>query len=387
VSNRQKAGPFVLLFALAAAAWALPHQLSYQGKLTDTLGNPVNGMKSMAFRLYRGSLLYWTESQNVLVDRGLFSVVLGAVTPIESVPAAGVCSLEMVVEGQAMARKLPLVSAPYAYDASGLQGRPVAATVPSTNQVLTWTGGAWEPATPATGSGCWTEASDHVFPSSPNGGNDGIRAYRSGHATYNLYGQTNASGQYGVYGYTGNADPSYAVAGQNQAFGTLGVLGYGHQDLTSTPKIYPSGARGSGGTLYDGVYGITGTMDAFGVWGHNTHTTGTGVVGSGNNQSPSYLAAGSGGYFSGYQYGVAGRAYDLTLGDQAAGGYFQADGTTTNRAWVACWSAAGNGYRIIGNGTCATGFDTRDGERVMTSVEMPEARERSCPGGAGPAVS
>ena len=45
-------------------------------------------------------------------------------------------------------------------DADKLQGRDVAATAPSSNQVLTWNGSAWAPATPASG-GTITDTTPH----------------------------------------------------------------------------------------------------------------------------------------------------------------------------------------------------------------------------------
>jgi hypothetical protein len=59
----------------------IPRTLSYQGVLTDSLGNPKpNGTYSLTFRLYDvesdGSAL-WTEAKTLNVERGLFSTNLG----------------------------------------------------------------------------------------------------------------------------------------------------------------------------------------------------------------------------------------------------------------------------------------------------------------------
>ncbi len=65
----------------------IPQTLSYQGVLTDAGGAAVaDGTYAMTFRLYdtpvEGTSL-WTESLSVAVTRGVFSVILGAVEPLE----------------------------------------------------------------------------------------------------------------------------------------------------------------------------------------------------------------------------------------------------------------------------------------------------------------
>ena len=108
--------------------------LSYQGKLTDTFGLPVaDTTYTRRFRLYAvpsGGTQFWKETQNVRTKDGLFSVLLGSVTPIGSVPDAGAAYLGMAVAGGAeMTPRLRIASAAYAYltaraaNADLLQGR------------------------------------------------------------------------------------------------------------------------------------------------------------------------------------------------------------------------------------------------------------------------
>ena len=65
---------------------ASPPVLNYQGRLVDpATGNPKNGTFPMVFRLYAvdaGGTALWTESRNVVVANGLFTVPLGDVTPL-----------------------------------------------------------------------------------------------------------------------------------------------------------------------------------------------------------------------------------------------------------------------------------------------------------------
>jgi len=103
-------------------AITIPQMLSYQGKLTDTFGLPVaDTVYAVRFRLYTqpsGGTQFWEENQNVRTTGGLFSVLLGTVTPIGSVPDAGAAYLGMAVSGGAeLAPRLRIVSAAYAYKA------------------------------------------------------------------------------------------------------------------------------------------------------------------------------------------------------------------------------------------------------------------------------
>jgi hypothetical protein len=67
-------------------------QINYQGKLTDHSNNPVdNGDYVMEFKFYSsstGGTLLWTETRTggdkVSINNGLFSVMLGEVTPLPS---------------------------------------------------------------------------------------------------------------------------------------------------------------------------------------------------------------------------------------------------------------------------------------------------------------
>ncbi len=66
----------------------IPRTLSYQGVLTDSLGNPKpDGSYTFTFRLYdvsTGGTPFWTEIKDLQVKRGLFSTNLGDVTPFDA---------------------------------------------------------------------------------------------------------------------------------------------------------------------------------------------------------------------------------------------------------------------------------------------------------------
>ncbi|MFO7651573.1 MAG: tail fiber domain-containing protein [bacterium] len=176
-------------------AIAIPRALSYQGKLTDNSGNPVpDTTYSVSFRLYTvasGGTAFWNETQTVRTKSGLFSTLLGSVTPIGSMPDAGNVYLGMAVSGGAeLTPRLRLASSAYAYlseraaSADLLQGKDTTAldaryvneaqansvtsamivngTIAAAdlnqmgataNQVLKWTGSAWAPRNDSVGGG------------------------------------------------------------------------------------------------------------------------------------------------------------------------------------------------------------------------------------------
>jgi ribosomal protein L13E len=168
-------------------AVTIPRLLSYQGKLTDNLGNPVTDTTySVSFRLYTvasGGTAFWNETQTVRTKAGLFAALLGSVTPVGAMPDAGAVYLGMAVAGGAeLTPRLRIASAAYAYlaeraaSADLLQGKDTTAldaryvneaqanSVTSTmitdatiaaadlgqmgasaGQVMKWTGSAWQP--------------------------------------------------------------------------------------------------------------------------------------------------------------------------------------------------------------------------------------------------
>lgn len=65
---------------------AVPKTMSYQGYLTDAVGVPISGSRSMVFGLYdasSGGTALWTETQpTVALANGIYQVTLGSVTPL-----------------------------------------------------------------------------------------------------------------------------------------------------------------------------------------------------------------------------------------------------------------------------------------------------------------
>jgi hypothetical protein len=103
----------------------IPKLLNYQGYLTDTLGIPIDDSLDMTFKVFdaasSGNEL-WSEMQtNVPIERGVFSVILGGITPIPDSVFADFTStwLELTLEGpQTLTPRTRIVSSAYAYTAT-----------------------------------------------------------------------------------------------------------------------------------------------------------------------------------------------------------------------------------------------------------------------------
>ena len=115
----------IILWAFAAfyassLFGAVPQMISYQGRLTDIAGAPVNDTVDLVFDICADSLCsrpLWEESQKgVIVKDGLFAVLLGSNTPIPpSVFSGSARWLSISKDGVTASRALRMVSVPYAY--------------------------------------------------------------------------------------------------------------------------------------------------------------------------------------------------------------------------------------------------------------------------------
>lgn len=127
---------WVTLLALGlVAVWTVysragaPNLISYQGVLLDTAGQPVNGTASVQLRIWAhaistsaGDQLYAEEHANVTVTDGVFSVEIGAGTPlVGSFDATTFAQsdrwLEVLVSGEPLTPRQRFTSVAYALQA------------------------------------------------------------------------------------------------------------------------------------------------------------------------------------------------------------------------------------------------------------------------------
>jgi hypothetical protein len=107
---------------------AIPTVINFQGRLTDAGGTPVpDGSYSVVFTIYDvpvGGTVKWTETQSVTTSGGLFSVLLGTLTPIvDSVFNHSFRCLGIKVgTDPELSPRTRLVSVPYANRVSAIDG-------------------------------------------------------------------------------------------------------------------------------------------------------------------------------------------------------------------------------------------------------------------------
>ncbi|MFA6217600.1 MAG: hypothetical protein WDL87_08150 [Candidatus Omnitrophota bacterium] len=112
---------------LAISYAAVPHLINYQGRLTDTSGQPLEGTYSLTFRIYdaetAGNLL-WEEIQPaVVVQKGIFNVLLGSVTNL-NLAFDKAYFLEIKVGSEVMAPRQRMASAAYAMRSENVDSLP-----------------------------------------------------------------------------------------------------------------------------------------------------------------------------------------------------------------------------------------------------------------------
>jgi hypothetical protein len=147
---------FLLFLGTSSASAAIPYTINYQGFLTDSVGASVNGTVSITFALYTtstGGTALWTESQNVAVSGGIYSVILGSVSPLNPLAFDVPYWLGVRVGSDAeMTPRVQLTSVGYAFTSDMAMDlvcngcvnlTDIGANGCTANQILKWSGTAW----------------------------------------------------------------------------------------------------------------------------------------------------------------------------------------------------------------------------------------------------
>ena len=102
----------------------IPRLISYQGRLLNTQGQPLTGAYDVTFRIYdaqtAGNLLWQETHAGVVVDKGIFSAVLGSVSAL-NIAFDKSYFLEIKVGDEVMSPRQQITSAGYAIRAEMAQ--------------------------------------------------------------------------------------------------------------------------------------------------------------------------------------------------------------------------------------------------------------------------
>ena len=204
---------FVVSFVFSAAA-EIPRVISYQGKVTDSGGNPVaDGSYTMRFRIYDaesgGSLLWDSNGISVSLTSGIFNVLLGE-SPQTALNLAFDEDywLSVTFSGTTVTPRQRMGSVGYAYMASGLvAGTEIIGSVTTGTYATIYaantaaTGGSYG----VSGRAYSTEGKGvYGWASATSGYTSGVMGASSSPDGKGVYGYTTAASGVGsgVYGYS-----------------------------------------------------------------------------------------------------------------------------------------------------------------------------------------
>lgn len=129
----------------------IPRLINYQGRLTDANGTSLNGSYQITFRIYDaetvGTLLWQETHSGLLIQKGVFGVLLGSVTPL-NLAFDKPYWLEIKVGDEVMTPKQQITSAAYAIRAERAE---IATQAETATKALTIEARNSDPVSPVTG--------------------------------------------------------------------------------------------------------------------------------------------------------------------------------------------------------------------------------------------
>ncbi|MFH1336147.1 MAG: hypothetical protein ABII96_06485 [Candidatus Zixiibacteriota bacterium] len=135
-------GLIFLVFLADFCLAGIPKIINYQGMLTDNSGNPLTDTVNITFKIYddpTGGYKKWEETQNnVGVINGLFNVILGSETPIDTLSFSQEYWLDVTVEAEHMPTRLKFTSTAYSFRAENAEAVKgiSASTTPTANSLF-----------------------------------------------------------------------------------------------------------------------------------------------------------------------------------------------------------------------------------------------------------
>ncbi len=325
----------------------VPRLLSYQGFLTDDLGNPItNSSLSMSFAIFdaiSGGNQKWSESQIVSVTKGVFSVLLGSINEIpDSVFAKGTDRwLELTVDVQALSPRTRITTVGYAYQS----------TYADTAEYARSSGGGG-------GSGFWAKTNYHLVPTEVLGltmrNNAVFGSYDSTHMNFGTACTTGTSGSDYRYCTVSGGFRNRAILEGSTVSGGMDNVSSGNYSAVAGGETNVA----SGGRSAVGGGGSNQALMSYAIVAGGQNNTASGLsstVGGGyfNQASNDYtvIAGGSSNIASMYASTVCGGEMNLAsadyafagagFGDTASGYCATVSGGTANKASGRFASAGG----------------------------------------------
>ena len=140
---------FIMFFAmdcgLSTTYAAVPRLLDYQGRLTDSAGKPLEGTYNLTFRIFdqetAGNLLWEETHSGVVIQKGVFGVLLGSITNFD-LAFDKPYFLEIKVNDEVMSPRLRIASSGYAIRSASADQAEVAKDALSLTRgvIVMWSG-------------------------------------------------------------------------------------------------------------------------------------------------------------------------------------------------------------------------------------------------------
>ena len=116
----------IILLILTGFIYAIPNMINYRGKLFEN-GSPVTGTRNIEFRIYdnpAGPTLVWSSSGYIPlnINNGYYHYTFTGLTPSDFTNTALYLEIEIQAAGGPMTPRERLVTVPYAFNASMLDG-------------------------------------------------------------------------------------------------------------------------------------------------------------------------------------------------------------------------------------------------------------------------